>query len=87
MCRPRTKTHGDFTQKTKNVGAKNENDMPVKFKGTLTDNSIKALNVYYGGAICNNAGNIDGMKNDIDASFLHSMSTDQHPGCLSTLGH
>ena len=70
MCRPRTKTHGNCTQKAK--GAKDDNGMPVKFKGRLTDNSIK------GGAIRNNTGSIDGMMNDIDASFLHSMSTDTY---------
>ncbi len=32
----------------KGGGAKDDNGMPVKFKGRLTD---KALNVYYGGAI------------------------------------
>ena len=62
----------------KGGGAKDDNGMPVKFKGRLTDNSIKALNVYYGGAIRNNTGSIDGMMNDIDASFLHSMSTDTY---------
>ena len=50
--------------------------MPVKFKGRLADKSIKALNVYYGGAIRNNTGSIDDMITAIDASFLHSMSTD-----------
>ncbi len=56
-----------------------ENGQLVKIKGRLTDNSINALNVYYGGAIRNNKDDIDGMIQTIDASFLHSVSTDAHP--------
>ena len=51
----------------------------MKFKARLTDNAITALNVYYGGAIRNNKDDIDGMVQAIEATFLHSMSTDEHP--------
>ena len=51
----------------------------VKFGGRLTDATIKALNVYYGGAIRNNIGNVDGMIKDINATFFHCMSTDEEP--------
>ena len=50
----------------------------MKFKGRLTDNAITVL-VYYGGDIRNNKDDFDGMVQAIDASFLHSMSTDEHP--------
>ncbi len=48
----------------------------VKFKGRLTNKAINTLNVYYGGAIRNSGGSVDAMVKAIDASFLHSMSTD-----------
>ena len=43
--------------------------MPVKFRGKLTNGSIKKLNVYYGGAIHNSSGSVDNMLKAIDASF------------------
>ena len=36
------------------------------------------LALMYGGAIRNNKDDIDGMVQAIGASFLHSMSTDEH---------
>lgn len=58
-----------------------DNGKKVKFGGAgrLTNGSIKAMNVYYGGAIRNNVGNIDGMIKDIKATFFHCLSTDEHP--------
>ena len=35
--------------------------------------------MFNGGAIQNNKDDIDGMVQAIDASFLHSKSTDEHP--------
>ena len=63
----------------KKSGALGDDGRPVKFKGRLTNDAIKALNVYYGGAIRDSGGSVDAMVKAIDASFLHSISTDDHP--------
>ena len=73
------KRMGTALRNLKKSGVQDENGKLVKFKGRLTNDSISALNVYYGGAIRNNKDDIDGMIKAIDASFLHSMSTDEHP--------
>ena len=73
------KRMGTALRKLKKSGIVDENGQLVKFKCRLTNNAITALNVYYGGAIRNNKDDIDGMVQAIDASFLHSMSTDEHP--------
>ena len=70
---------GTALRKLKKSGIEDENGQFVKFKGRLTDNAITALNVYYGGAIRNNKDDIDGMVQAINASFLHSLSTDEYP--------
>ena len=44
-----------------------------------SDNATTTLNVYYGSAIRNNKDDIDGVGQAIDASFLHCLSTDEHP--------
>ena len=72
------KRMGTALKKLKKSGAVDEHGRVVKFKGKLTDKTIKQLNVYYGGDIKNNKGNVDGMVKAIDASFLHSVSTDTH---------
>lgn len=56
----------------------------LKKSGVVDDDgkvekAIDSLNVYYGGAIRNSGGSVDAMVQAIDASFLHSMSTDSHP--------
>lgn len=56
-----------------------DTSFPVKFRGKLTNKPIQALNVYYGGAIRNSKGSVDAMITAIDASFLHSTSTDENP--------
>lgn len=58
-----------------------DNGKRVKFGGIgrLTDGSIKAINVYYGGAIRNNVGDVDGMIRDINATFFHCVSNDTAP--------
>ena len=57
-----------------------DNGQHVKFGGAgkLTDGNIEAMNVYYGSAIRNNVGDVDGMICDIDAAFFHCLSTDQY---------
>ena len=47
--------------------------------GKLTAHKCKTLQNYYRGAIVNNLGDVDGMKNAIWAGLLHSMSTDETP--------
>ena len=42
---------GTALRKLKKSGAVDDNGHPVKFKGRLPDDGIKALDVYYGGAI------------------------------------
>ena len=68
-------------------GIEDENSQLVKFKGRLIDIAITALNVYYGGAIRNNKDDIDGMVQAIDASFLHSMSTEELPMHMKCFDH
>ena len=70
---------GPALRKLKKSGAVDDDGHPVKFKGRLTDDGIKALNVYYGGAIRNSGCSVDAMVKAIDASFLHSIYTDSHP--------
>ena len=70
---------GTALQKLKKSGIEDENGQLIKFKVSLTDNANTALNIYYGGAIWNNKDDINGMVQAIDASFLHSISTDEHP--------
>ena len=81
------KSMGTALRKLKKSGIEDENSQLVKFKGRLTDNVITALNVYYGGAIQNNKDDIGEMVQAIDASFLHSMSTDEHPMCMNCPEH
>lgn len=47
--------------------------------GRLTANKCKTLQNYYRGAILNNQGSLDGMKAEIWAGLLHSMSSDENP--------
>ena len=42
---------GTALLKLKKSGIEDEKGQLVKFKGSLTDNAITALNIYYGGAI------------------------------------
>ena len=70
---------GTALRNLKKSGALGDDGRPVKFKGRLTNDAIKALNVYYGGAIRDSGGSVDAMVKAIDASFLHSISTDDHP--------
>ena len=70
---------GTALRKLKKSGVVDEDGKVVKFKGRLTDKAIDSLNVYYGGAIRNSNGSVDNMVQAIDASFLHSTSTDSHP--------
>ena len=70
---------GTALKKLKKQGAVDEKGLPVKFKERLTDDNIKALNIYYRGTIRNNLNDVDAMARVIDASFLHSMSTDEDP--------
>ena len=81
------KRMGTALWKLKKSGIEDENSQLVKFKGRLTDNVITALNVYYGGAIRSNKDDIDGMVHAIGASFLHAMSTDEHPMHNKCLEH
>ena len=52
---------------------------PIGGRGKLTEKRIAALTSYYGRAIKDNAGDLEGMKNAVLASFLHSQSTDDNP--------
>lgn len=45
-------------------------------KGRLTDGNIDKLQVFYGGAIRNNPGNVDAMYRAVWAVFYHCSSTD-----------
>ena len=45
----------------------------------LTESVIDSLTVYYGGAIQNFPGNVDGMYRAIWAVFHHSLSSDEKP--------
>ena len=58
--------------KLKKSGIVDDQGRKVKFLGRSTNESIKAFNVYYGGAIRNNPGDIDGMMRDIDKCHLVS---------------
>ena len=46
-------------------------------KGYLTESLINSLSVYFGGAICNFPGDVDGMFRAIWAVFHHSISADE----------
>lgn len=70
---------GSALRKLKKSGVVDEDSRVVKFKGRLTDKAIDTLNVYYGEAIRNSGGSVDEMVRAIDACFLHSVSTDEHP--------
>ena len=48
---------------------------------------LMIVNVYYGDAIRNNKDDIDGMVQAIDASFLHSKSSNEHPMHMKCLEH
>ena len=48
-------------------------------RGHLTDSVIDSLTVYYGGAIRNFPGDVDGMYRAIWAVFHHSLSSDEKP--------
>ena len=48
-------------------------------RGRLTLKEIDRLQIYYGLAIRRNIGNLDAMKNGIDAILRHRLSTDQLP--------
>ena len=48
-------------------------------KGRLTKKEIDKLQIYYGLAIRRNIGNLEGMKNDINAILRHRLSTDSYP--------
>ncbi len=74
------KRMGTALRNLKKKGAIGDDGRPVKFKGRLTNENIKKLNVYYGGAIRNAGGSVDNMVIAIDASFLHSCSV--HTKCL-----
>ena len=73
------KRMGTALQKLKKSGIEDKNGHLVKFKGSLTDNVITALNIYYGSTIRNNKYDIDGIVQAIDDSFLHSISSDERP--------
>ena len=51
-------------------------------RGHLTDSVIDSLTVYYGGAIRNFPGDVDGMYRAIWAVFHHSLSGDKKPDHL-----
>ena len=72
------KRMGTALRNLKKSGVVDEEGRAVKFKGRLTNDSLKKLNIYYGGAIHNSNGSIDAMVQAIDASFLHSVSTDEY---------
>ena len=61
---------GTALRNLKKKGALDDSGMLVKFRGKLTNGSIKKLNVYYGGAIRNSSGSVDIMVKAIDASFF-----------------
>ena len=46
-------------------------------KGCLTESVINSLSVYFGGAVCNFPGDMDGMFRAIWAVFHHSISDDE----------
>lgn len=52
---------------------------PIGGAGTLTNNTIDKLQVYYGRAIRNNTHNIQDMENAVMAIWHHSQSTDDSP--------
>ena len=59
----------------------NEKGVVANMKGI---NALKATNqvtlcLYYKGAILSNTDSVDGMINDIQAIFHHSISTDENP--------
>jgi hypothetical protein len=56
-----------------------ERKLGGKGLGKLTAKKCKTLQNYYRGAILNNQGSIDSMKNEIWAGLLHVMSTDEVP--------
>ena len=48
-------------------------------QGRLTDSLINSLQNYYGDSIRRNKGNVQGMMKAVQASLLHSNSTDEQP--------
>ncbi|XP_028046899.2 uncharacterized protein LOC114254550 [Monomorium pharaonis] len=48
-------------------------------KGKLTDGLIKKITKYYGLAIMRNIDSVKAMQNDIMATYLHMISTDENP--------
>ena len=65
----------------KKSGKKDKNGKAVRFggRGRLTDKSIDALQVFYGGAIRNHKNDLQGMEQAIWAVYHHSVSTDLEP--------
>ena len=61
------------------VASRKAQKLPISGKGKLTDGLIKKLTNYYGRAIKDNTGNLEGMRNAVWASFFHTLSTDTDP--------
>ena len=52
---------------------------PIGGRGRLTDKRIDQLTNYYGRAIKDHAGDLDGMEQAVWATYYHSISTDEDP--------
>ena len=65
--------------KTKTGNKKLNDGKTLGGRGRLTLKEIDKLQIYYGLAIRRNIGNLDAMKNGIDAILRHRLSTDQLP--------
>ena len=63
----------------KKSGVVDEDGSVVKFKRDLLTRQLSHYDVHYCGAIRNSGSSVDEMVQAIDTSFLHSVSTDQHP--------
>ena len=54
-------------------------DSTLGGRGKLTNDRIDELTGYYGRAIKDNVGNLEGMQRAVWASFFHTISTDEDP--------
>ena len=60
-------------------GRKLDDGKTIGGAGRLTDGLINSLQNYYGDAIRRNKGDLQGMVRGVQASLLHSNSSDEHP--------
>jgi hypothetical protein len=60
-------------------GRKLDDGKTIRGAGRLTDGLIKSLQNYYGEAIRQNRGDLQAMVRAVQASLLHTNSSDDHP--------